>query len=262
MSSLTLCKAARHALSGPQTAEIGKVVCRVCIEGLERDVLDLVRMHDAMLADQAWRVPSDGPIVTGSKERPLPVNPHLALARTEIELALFAWARYVAGENRCYMPERPTLTWAASTLVTFADWLARCDEAVQLVDGLRELATGWVRSAAQPSGSVRASAGQCPLCGADAIGVIRPADDDRESTIVCKANRDHQWAPHEWSLVLGCTEGEGATVDTSAAARLLRIDESSLRALVSRGRIARTDGGRLALSDLCTLYGELWGASA
>lgn len=256
-----LCGASRHALSGPVSAENGLTLCRVCVEGIERDTLDLVRLHDDLLDDQAWRAPSDAPIVTGTRERPLMILPRQAAARAQIEIVLLAWAQWIVATRELYWPTVPTVTTAAATIVANRDWLVTSDEGVRCADALRELPTGWVRSVAQPSGTVKAHAGKCPICKHDAEGIIHPADDSRESTIVCTANGDHRWPPSEWPLVLGSAGDERPTVDTSAAAVLLRIDESSLRALTSRGRIARSANGGYALADLHALYGELWGSS-
>lgn len=261
MSDPELCNAARHASNEPVRAESGALLCRACTEGIGRDTLDLEGLREELLADQAWRSPGDAPIVSGSREMPLPIDPRRAAMRFEIESVIEAWAWWVGVTRNLCMPSPGSFNSAVRIMVDHAGWIAGQGCAVQCADEFRML-VGQARRISDPSGTVKTPAGTCPLCGNQAIGIIRSAEDVRESAIVCRANADHRWAPQEWSLVLGCDRSRPASVDTVAAAALLRIDEAALRKRVGRGQIERNGKGEFALADLQRLYGEMWGVAA
>lgn len=252
-----LCEVPGHA--EPARVHDGLRVCWRDAERISTNAIEAVRLHTELLDQQAWRTAGDAPRVTGTRERSLVISPRKAEARAEVEVMLASWAKLVVDERGWGPPAHATVQWSASIIVGSHTWLAAHELAVQCCTELGELAHGWVRGIARPSGSVKTPAGTCPLCRGKAVGTIRPADDVRESMIVCQANNDHRWAPHEWSRVLGRDLNSGAMVDAGAAAALLRIDPESLRQLVRRGQIERFPSG-FEIGDLQRLYGNLWGA--
>lgn len=256
MTPALLCKADVHR--GSQvSAHDGLRVCWGCREGIERDVLDIGRIDAELLDQQAWRSVPDGPSVSGTRERSMPVRLRHADARMRIEVGLFAWAKLVIDERGLSLPARQTVQVAATIVLSSAGWLAAHPLAVECCNELRELAHGWPRSVARPSGSTRAPAGACPLCCEETHAIIRPADDERESTIVCSACPDHRWSPNEWAIVVTRHHATDAILDTISASMILRVSEASMRQFVSRGMITREAGG-FRLEDLRRLYDYLW----
>lgn len=143
-----------------------------------------------------------GPVVSGTRDRGLQLDPRAVECRTEIRHVLVGWVKLIAERRGHALPRPPSSIESLAVYVaTNAPWLAaQGDIAGEVSQELRWLAYGRARALAYPDGARRRHFGPCPMDGCPgevwaylpASGAVRPAD------ARCSVDRLHRWEPYQW----------------------------------------------------------------
>ena len=184
----------------PHPAAPGLRLCWFCRDRLAGD---LARLPD-ICADLDTALVSGrgagGPVVSGSRERPLPINVAAAYARTEIQPVLMSWVVLVI-EFRAVRPPRRTDDpgTLASWLGRHVDWLAAHPAAGCAADEIADVRRIAFRGA-YPTPVRRVELGQCPVpeCAGTVAAIVRDASAVLPSSALCDTDQGHEWAMVEW----------------------------------------------------------------
>lgn len=183
----------------PHPAAPGLRLCWACRDRLVRD-LDRLPAICADLEIELAKTGNGagGPVVSGSRERQLPLNIAAAYARTEILPILTAWASLVAYDRGVRAPRRDAGA-IAYWLRRHADWLAAHpaagDAADEIADVLHIAARG-----AYPRPVRRVELGACPVpqCDGTVFAIVRDRSAVLPSAAACNTTAAHEWSMPEW----------------------------------------------------------------
>jgi hypothetical protein len=200
----------------PRQALDGAYLCAGHHTELERLIAEMPARYDALgriLA--AGGNGSKGPRVSGTTEKPLPINPAVASHRQQIQHDLVWWAIYIADERGIDKPGNGNPHTTAAWLTTHIDWCAANKVAAEeLLPVLREL-TGRAWAMIDPDGTKRITIGPCNAhvedepCDGVLYATVRADDDPRPSLIYCDTC-DLEKSSIEW-LRFGRTYKQGPT---------------------------------------------------
>lgn len=189
----------RHDPERQRSAMDGGYVCRGCHARMEQTLAELPAQHQALTGRLAATGSSRmAEQVTGSRERPLPINLTVADHREHIVRVTASWASLTAEERGMALPH--------SDLPSVCAWLLRHLEwacAQPWVDDYAaELSTlrGRALSLLYPTGRRRVDIGPCVEqdCAGTLVATIAPVDDLLPGSIDCDTDPEHHWSPSEW----------------------------------------------------------------
>jgi hypothetical protein len=245
-------------------ATVGKL-CEAHARNLARDCLAAADVYRALLVPP---VAGATQRVSGSTERPIPYADARGDARETIRCVMQGWAALIRDETGASITS-VLVAGLAPFVAAHWRWLAGHDLAGYAAMELHELAWGAPWRAAYPSGGTRQieRLGYCPhetdagLCGGDAKArlTMRGEGDVRASVITCEAG--HTYEARQWLPAFA--EGMEGTLAVDEASLALYGDATfgdSVRSLISRGRLARGDDGRVTFDSVLALHAEWHGA--
>lgn len=183
----------------PHPAAPGLLLCWSCRDRLVRDLDRL----PALCADLETALAntgsgSSGPVVSGSRERALPLNTAAAYSRAEILPVLTAWAALVVDGRGVRAPRRDPGALAL-WLRRHADWLAAHPAAGDAADEVAEVCHVAARGA-YPRQVRRVQLGACPFSNCDGAiwAIVRDPSAVLPSAAACDARAAHEWSMAEW----------------------------------------------------------------
>lgn len=252
-----LCPVTRHE---ERLASVGRL-CFPCARNIARDCLALLDVYRALLVAPVTGLAER---VSGSTERPIPYSDARGDARDLIRRVLQSWAKLVVDERRVQAPpSHPDCL--APWLAAQWQWLASHDLAEEAASELHELAWGQPWKAAYPMRLGRRTAvlafcpaeGEGGVCGGEAKAHLAFGGEGarRASVIVCEAG--HEFEAGRWLPAFAGEAPGGLTIDEASVA--LYGDASwvgSVRALISRGRLARGSDGLVTFESVLALHAE------
>jgi len=204
--SITLCESPRcwrdpdTGKLQPHPAAPGLLLCGFCRDRL---AADLARLSDICADLEVALEPgggAGGPIVSGSRERSLPINVAAAYARTEIQPVLLSWVVLVIEFRGVQPPRRNDDPGAlARWLGRHVDWLAAHPAAGDAADEIAEARRVAFRGA-YPNPVRRVELGDCPIpeCAGTVAAIVRDATAVLPSSALCDTDPGHEWAMVEW----------------------------------------------------------------
>ncbi|MEU4214023.1 hypothetical protein [Actinoplanes sp. NPDC026623] len=183
----------------PHPAAPGLLLCWACRDRLAGDLdrlPDICADLESALATTGGN--AAGPVVSGSRERALPLNIAAAYARTEILPVLTCWSVLVAHERRLRPPRRDAAV-LARWLRRHVDWLAAYPAAGDAADEIADARRIAYRGA-YPNPVRRVELGACPVpdCGGTVHAIVRDPAAVLPSAAACDTTAAHEWSMPEW----------------------------------------------------------------
>lgn len=180
----------------PAQAADGLRLCQRDTDRIATDARQLADLYDE-LALRLLGGTGLGEPVSGSADSRLP-SPAAVDMRTEIRHILASWCKLIAEERGFALPDDqvPVL---GRYVATSARWLAATEYADEVASELGELRRrAW--GIAYPSGTHTVHVGPCPEdgCGGTLTAVVRAADNQLPSEVVCDTEPAHRWDSTQW----------------------------------------------------------------
>ncbi len=240
----------------PTKAAAGAQLCTGHIRRLEQDLAEAPALYDRL---EAALQPggSNGPRITGTSTKPLPINPAAAEARTRLRDILTEWTRLVAEERDMHPPTTPTVPRLAGFLLTHHRWIAEQPWVDELILEIREYQQGarWVLNPGQTRRIEIGLCGERPnevmgeLCPGVLIATIRAGQEDA-MTVTCP-ECGQVFEPHQWRALQRRLRGDAKSwLSMSQLGGLLRVEYGTLRYWASQDGWRRIDDGQRKRYDL------------
>lgn len=186
--------------------------CGGCLPALAADGLRLCTLHAARIGQHAVQLAelydelalrlvaatSSGEPVSGSGDTTRLPNPAAVEVRTEIRHVLVSWCRLISEERGFALPVDQVQALGRYVAAS-APWLAASEYADEVAGELADLRRrAW--GVAYPSGTHTVHVGPCPQvgCGGTLTAVVRAADAQLPSEVVCDAEPGHRWDSTRW----------------------------------------------------------------
>ncbi|GGN96065.1 hypothetical protein GCM10010112_86970 [Actinoplanes lobatus] len=184
----------------PRPAAPGLLLCWPCRDRL---AADLDRLPDICTDLETALMPGSGaggPVVSGSRERPMPINNTAAYARAEIRPVLVAWIALVIEVRGVRPPRRADDPAVLSRwLRRHVDWLAAYPAAGDAADEIADVRRIAFRGA-YPNPVRRVEVGACPFagCTGTVAAIVRDRSAVLPSSALCDTDTGHEWPMTEW----------------------------------------------------------------
>jgi hypothetical protein len=186
----------------PDLAAPGFLLCWTCRDRLAADLTrlpDICADLESALANTGSN--AGGPVVSGSRERALPINIAAAYARTEIQPVLLSWVVLVVEQRGINPPARirdPDVL--ARWLGRHVDWLAAHPAAGDAAEEIAEARRVAFRGA-YPNVVRRVKLGACPAdsgCAGTVHAIVRDPGAFLPSSALCTDDPCHEWPMSAW----------------------------------------------------------------
>jgi hypothetical protein len=184
----------------PRLAADGLRLCWSHREAIARHALLAVEIYEELTLQLAASSSPAGDYVTSTTmDKGIKLNSAAVEARDRIMSVLSAWSSMIAEQRGFRWPTieaRPMAAFVADS----ASWLAAHPAAADCLDELHELAWGWPRAIAYPSGNRTIKLGACPHCEGSVAAVLRRPDSLVPSEVRCDLDEAHRWrGPAAWA---------------------------------------------------------------
>jgi hypothetical protein len=201
-----VCRSSRHEDARYPTELSGRrTICGGCRERLEEDLLELPALYELCAHMLDLRRHHLGERVSGHRPRGIALNEAVVTVRTDILGVLASWCGLVSAERDVPGPDELGIRQLTTFLSIHLGWLGEHPSAPDLVDEVTEIARSAQELLRPPTGRPL-TLGQCARPGCEEL--VRAeghADGEPVYRLSCAAG--HAWAPDEWLLLWGGSNG-------------------------------------------------------